>query len=135
MPGNDSKTVEPKIDGANETHQSDRARRGPPVEVPADIKPFEPRLSQSQWVSLEGGPLDGTEVEIWRSSMTYAATVPYEGPKEDFIFDPEEHRKYVQSGGKEGKMNIVRGDYDTVNYKRSKRKTADGMPIFEVVAK
>jgi hypothetical protein len=119
--------VEMKVDGANQTFDSERRRPRTNL-VESEIQPFDRRAGSQRLVLaiLEGGPLDGQEVEVPAGAQQHQASIPV-NPDEvtPFVFDAEEHRKT--------KTNIVRGEYDTVTYRRSNRKSAEGLPVFALV--
>jgi hypothetical protein len=119
--------VEMKVDGANKTFESEQRRPRTNV-VDSEITPFDRRATSQRLVlvSLEGGPLDGQEVEVPAGAQTHQASLPVDPDTvEPFVFDAEAHRKT--------KTNIVRGEFDTVTYRRSAKKTAEGIPVFALV--
>lgn len=122
-----------KIDGANVSHkrptepyQDVRASR---PDRPTIVEPGIPPLGSTAVTIkklaaiLQGGPLDGTEIEISGLAQKYDAVVEVDPETiEPFKFDAEEHRR--------GKPNIVKGALDTITYKRTNQKTKDGLVIF-----
>jgi hypothetical protein len=101
----------------------------------ADIQPIRRTANTTIVAALRGGPFDGVEVDVPAMAMTHQAV--YETAIEDltpFQFDPEEHAAFVRSGGKEGKPNVIKGDHDTVTYRRTGEKTQDGAFVFQAVA-
>ena len=106
-----------------------------PTIVDAEIQPFDNTLNgqrrRMKTVCLEGGALDGAEIDLDQSALVHHATVPTDpGKLQPFVFDPEAHRLWVLTGGKEGHGNEIKGDLDTITYRRTKRKTIEGLFIF-----
>lgn len=129
----------PKADAAqsfakpHERYQHpDASKPGRPTIVEGDIKPFDVQAKvKPLTIVLQGGPFDGTEVEVPGMAMKYDAVVQVDPATiEPFVFDAEQHRRYVDSGGKEGRANVVQGSWDTVTYKRTNQKTKEGLTIF-----
>ena len=120
--------VLPKTDAAQEFNHP---RKRVPVEVEADIKPLVRRSNPTIVAYLKGGPFDGVELDLPAMTMTHQAVV--ETPAEEltpFVFDAEQHRAFVESKGERGRPNIVKGEHDTITYKRTSEKTADGAVVF-----
>lgn len=115
-------------------YDRNRARKGPPLEVPAEIEPLRQTHRQTQTVIFEGGPLDGIDMDLPRMATTHQAAVPFSEPAPPVEFDRKQYDLWLKTGGKQGSRMVVRGDYDAVNYKRSSRRTPEGYPIFELAA-
>ena len=133
--------VEMKLDGANQRHEKPRevyahpnaSRPDKPTIIEGEIKPIDQKPTAKKiTVVLQGGPFDGTEVELPGLATKYDASFERDpGTIEPFVFDAEQHRRYVDSNGKEGRPNIVQGTLDTVTYKRTSQRTKEGLLIFE----
>jgi hypothetical protein len=116
--------IEMKVDGANQTFDSER-RKPKTTVVESEIQSFDRRAGSQRLVLaiLEGGPLDGQEVEVPAGAQEHQASIPVDpATVEPFVFDAEQHRKT--------KSNIVRGEYDTITYRRSNKKSPEGLPVF-----
>jgi hypothetical protein len=95
------------------------------AEIRPENMPFQPvgRFQRGMMTAvLEGGPFDSREIDLERVAIVYQTTVPTEDEGEPFVFDPEAFRN--------GKRNIVRGEFDTLTYLRTNRRTEDGLVIF-----
>lgn len=135
MPDKDTMTREMKIPpepGGGFNREDPKPRRGPPLEVPAEIEPLRQTNRQTQTCVFEGGPLDGCDLDLSRTATTHQVAVPFTEPAPPVEFNQDEYDRWLKTGGKEGSRMVVRGDYDTVNYKRTKRRTPEGWPVFEV---
>jgi len=107
------------------------SRPGKPTIADADIKPIRHEARKTIVAVLEGGILDGIEVDVDPTAMEHQAQVKRDPSQlEPFEFDGEAHALWVRTGGKEGKPNIVHGEHDTITYKRTNRKSPEGFVIF-----
>ena len=109
----------------------DHPRKRVPMEIEADIKPLVRQARTMIVAYLKGGPFDGVELDLPAMTMTHQAVV--DTPAEEltpFQFDAEQHRAWVESKGERGRPNVVKGEHDTITYRRTSEKTADGAVVF-----
>lgn len=114
-----------KVDRANE--QYPKPPRREPTIVEAEIKPIKRTARTTIVAVLQGGPHDGMEIDVDQMAMEHKAVVEVDPDTvPPFVFDAEARRR--------GEPNILRGTHDTVTYKRTKEKNAEGATIFQAVA-
>lgn len=114
-----------KIDGAHiAKEKTERARMGPARTVEAEIKPAMVPGSL-QMAVLWGGPADGVEARVQRSSGEYRVPVPRS--------DGAGQVATAKSPSGKQDQVIVGGDYGQAVYLRTDQRDGDGRPVFEFV--
>lgn len=119
-------SVVPKIDGGHLDFSHERPKKRPPTIVQGEFTPANTaRPSARQYAVLSGGPADGREVQVGPGQESYSIPVPRTGPA------PEPTWTERTVAGKTLRQMVMPGDLVEAIYRRSKRRTEEGMAIYE----
>jgi hypothetical protein len=118
-------TRQPKIDGGRLNFDHERPPRKAPTIVQGEFTPENtPSLRRRSLGVLRGGLASGREVEIVPGQEIYTLPIPRSEPA-----PPAWITKMV--AGKEVRQMVLDGGFATATYRRTDRRDADGLPIYD----
>jgi hypothetical protein len=115
-----------KIDGANHNYDHELPPKRSQLTVQGEFTPQNlQQPSRREFAMLAGGPADGREIQVPRSEQSHTMPVLRNGAP------PPPLKIKKQVGDRVIEQTVMHGDYVTAVYKRTKRRTEDGLAIFE----